>query len=129
MNRDEESTAVVREGTLRLRDGRQMAYLDLGPPTGLPLLCCHGTPGSRLEFRSAAPHAAALGTRLIAPDRPGYGGSDFRRGSLLDWADDGAALLDALGLPRAAVLGVSGGVEYALALAYRYPGRVRRLGV
>ena len=35
--------------TVALPDGRQIAYLDGGDPTGYPVLGLHGTPGCRLN--------------------------------------------------------------------------------
>jgi pimeloyl-ACP methyl ester carboxylesterase len=129
MTRPSEGQIAVRECTLRLQDGRNLAYLDLGPPSGRPILCCHGTPGSRLDFRSHSAHADALGVRLIVPDRPGCGRSDFRKRTHREWAEDATALLDALDLPQVAVLGFSAGAGFALAAAWCVPGRVHRLGL
>jgi pimeloyl-ACP methyl ester carboxylesterase len=116
--------------TLRLPDGRQMGYAVYGVPGGLPLLVCHGSPGSRLMLRMAHEAAADRGLHLIAPDRPGYGlSSARRRWRILDWADDVDALAERLGLERFAVVGISGGCPYALALACRMPTRVRLVAV
>ncbi|WP_170865602.1 alpha/beta fold hydrolase [Wenxinia saemankumensis] len=67
--------------------------------------------------------------RLIAPDLPGYGGTDgFGRphdlGDLTDWL---RKFLDHLGLPRIDVAGLSMGGGMALRLALDAPERVRRL--
>lgn len=110
---------------LRLADGRRLAYGEYGDPTGRPSLHCHGFPSSRLE--AALLHAAAVasGTRLISPDRPGYGDSDpERRRTLLSWADDVQALADHLALERLALIGWSGGGPYALACLARIPERI-----
>lgn len=65
------------------------------------------------------------GFRLIAPDRPGIGGSDFQHGrQLLDWPGNVAEMADQLGLDRFGVMGVSGGGPYALACAYKIPHRL-----
>ena len=110
-----------------LPDGRTMAYAEYGPPKGYPVLYCHGFPGSRLEAQLWQPAADALGVRLIAPDRPGYGSSDPLPGrSLADFALDAVALLDHLGLAQVGVLGISGGGPYALALLAHSPARVVR---
>lgn len=115
---------------LVLDDGRFMAYGEYGLPDGRPVLYCHGFPASRLEARLAHETAWTLGLRIIAPDRPGYGASDFRPGrTLSDWTRDAAMLLDRLELTRVAVLGVSGGAPYALACGARLGARVRRLGI
>jgi len=51
------------------------------------------------------------GLHLIAPDRPGYGLSDFypRGRTIADYPDDVVALADSLGVDRFAVFGASGG--------------------
>ena len=86
--------AATREATvLRLDDGRELAFRELGDPTGTPVFAFHGTPGSHRMFGPMAADASRLGIRLIAPDRPGYGASDYlpdRR--LLDWPRDVAAI-------------------------------------
>jgi pimeloyl-ACP methyl ester carboxylesterase len=74
--------------------------------------------------------ACALGTRVIAIDRPGIGLSDpVPARSLLSWTDDVAALADALGIDRFAILGVSAGGPYALACAHRLAKRITKIGV
>jgi pimeloyl-ACP methyl ester carboxylesterase len=65
------------EHRLRLADGRTLACLELGDPSGAPVLYFHGFPGSRLEARVAATAAAGLGVRLLSVDRPGFGQSTF----------------------------------------------------
>lgn len=113
-----------------LPSGRQMAYMDLGPPSGRPILYCHGFPSSRLEACLLAPALESLGVRIIAPDRPGYGHSTPMPGRTLgDFAADAAMLLSCLELPQVAVLGVSGGGPYALSLVSSYPSRVTRVGL
>src|SRR5262245_45468417 len=113
MTRPSEGPIDVREQTLCLQDGRHLAYLDLGPPTGRPILCCHGIPGSRLDFLDYGEWASHHRVRLIVPDRPGCGYSTFHRSSQLEWASDAIELLDMLGLAKTAVLGVSGGAGFA----------------
>ena len=49
--------------------------------------------------------------------------------TLLDWPHDMAQLVDALGLKRFAVLGVSGGAPHALACAWALPNRVAAVGL
>ena len=104
-----------------------MGYAEYGAPTGKPVLYCHGFPGSRLEAQLLLPAIQACGVRVIAPDRPGYGGSDPLPGrSLRDFAQDAIVLLDKLGLAKVAVLGVSGGGPYALSWLSAYPERTTR---
>ena len=84
--------------TIRLRDGRQMAYCEWGDLQGRPVVLLHGMPGSRL-FCPDEEATAAAGVRLLTIDRPGYGRSDPRPArTLLDWADDYIELADQLDL-------------------------------
>lgn len=97
---------------IRLRDGRTLAYAEFGAPAGLPVIYCHGIPSSRAEgeltLRGSC--AAQLGLRVIVPDRPGMGGSDFQpKRRVIDWPSDVVELVDALQLGRFAMLGSSGG--------------------
>ncbi|MEW2272785.1 alpha/beta fold hydrolase [Streptomyces sp. SID685] len=69
--------------------------------------------------------------RVIAPDLRGFGASGgatsgYDAGTL---ADDATALLTALGVSRAAVVGIDAGTPPAFLLALRHPGLVRRLVV
>lgn len=114
---------------LRLADGRRLAYCELGDPAGRPLLYCHGSPSSRLEpLLVGAARWRDAGLRVIAPDRPGIGGSDPRRElGFAAWTADARALLDALGLARCAVLGNSGGAPYAVACGALLADRVEQI--
>jgi pimeloyl-ACP methyl ester carboxylesterase len=96
--------------------------------TGAPLLLLHATPGSWRAFRQLAPLLAA-DFHAIALDTPGYGNSDPLPGpvSIEAMADSLVALLDALQLPRAHVLGLHTGNKIAAALAARFPDRVDRV--
>jgi len=115
---------------LSLGDGRVLGFREYGDPQGVPILCFHGTPGSRLMFQIAEQFAQEKGLRLIAPERPGYGLSSFVKArALSDTGRDMAALCDALGLERVACAGVSGGAPFALAFATTHPRRVSALGL
>jgi len=117
-------------GTVRLADGRTLAYEDAGDPGGYPVVLAHGFPGSRLEARVVGASAAAAGVRLICPDRPGFGRSDPQPGRQLgDWPTDVAALADQLALAQFAVVGFSAGGPYALACAALLPERVSACGL
>jgi pimeloyl-ACP methyl ester carboxylesterase len=110
---------------LGLPDGRRLGYTEFGDPLGIPLCAFHGTPGSRFMFRLVDEPARRLGLRIIAPDRPGFGLSDYQENrTLADWANDVRALADKLGLARFGVAGISGGGPYAAACAALLPERV-----
>lgn len=116
--------------TITLTDGRALAYREYGDPDGAPVVNCHGGLLCGLDVAPFADAARALGLRLISPDRPGIGasGSSPAR-TTADWADDVHALLDALGIGRAAVFGWSMGGQYALACGARIADRVDRVVV
>lgn len=121
---------VVTTASIRLRDGRRLAYTVGGDPAGRPVFVFHGLPGSRFQRHPDNTIAVTLGARLITPDRPGFGLSDFQAGrGLLDWPDDVHELADTLGFARFAVIGVSGGGPYAAACAYRMPSRLTRVAI
>jgi pimeloyl-ACP methyl ester carboxylesterase len=115
---------------LRLSDGRRLGYADYGDRQGAPMLFFHGTPGSRRVARWADQAARRRGIRLIAPDRPGFGLSDFQAGRTLGaWPADVVELADALGIERFAVAGVSGGGAYVAACAWRVADRLTQAGI
>jgi pimeloyl-ACP methyl ester carboxylesterase len=113
-----------------LSDGRDLAVQFAGPPDGKAVFAFHGIPGSRLLPPAVETVATEFGVRFIGTDRPGFGRSDFQHGrTILDWPIDVAELADALGLDRFAVLGISSGSAYALAVALKLPDRVTRVGI
>jgi pimeloyl-ACP methyl ester carboxylesterase len=121
-------TAVSQH--FRLLDGRALGYAEYGVPDGAPVLYFHGFPGSRLEAALTEGPATALGARVIALDRPGYGLSDPQLGREIGhWPEDVGQLADHLGLERFAVLGTSGGGPYAMACAARLAERLTHVGL
>jgi pimeloyl-ACP methyl ester carboxylesterase len=105
--------------------GRHVSYRSYGAVDGQPVIALHGTPGSHLKFAAADGTATALGLRLIALDRWAYGRSDAPRDlALAAYGADVAAVADALGLGRFAVVGISGGGPFAAAVAAKLGTRV-----
>lgn len=90
----------------------------------------HGAPGSQHYWQSFPQFPFAPFLHLIAPDRHGYGQSDFKRGqSYLEWVDDVIELTNATGLETFAVISVSGGGPGALACAWKIPERLTAVGM
>ena len=105
--------------TMRLKDGRVLAWYEFGDGNGVPCLYMPGTPESGLAGGCYAQAALDAGVRLISVDRPGYGHSDFAPGrSLRGWAGDVEQLAGHLGLQRYAVVGESGGGPHAVAVSH-----------
>jgi pimeloyl-ACP methyl ester carboxylesterase len=112
-------TPPERQTTLRLNDGRSLAWSEWGPANGLPVLFCTGAAMSgSLGFGTDA--LADLGMRLLAIDRPGLGASTPHPGkTFASWVEDVRQLLTAHGLRDVTAVGFSQGAPFALALAGR----------
>ncbi|MCK0198157.1 alpha/beta fold hydrolase [Ancylobacter sp. 6x-1] len=110
------------------RDGAPVHTRFRRAGAGLPVVLIHGV---GMAGEAWEPQIAALRTRfdVIAIDMLGHGGSSLPAtdARLSDYADQVIAVLDALGLPAAAVIGHSMGALVALETALAYPARV--LGV
>ena len=105
-------------------DGRTLRALEIGAPDAPLVMVHHGTPMSGAIFRPEQESAERLGLRLLAYDRPGYGGSTRQEGrKVADAAADVATILDHLGVDSFATYGFSGGGPHALACAVLLPGR------
>ena len=96
---------------------------------GEPLLRIYGFAGSLLAWRPEVVELLARSFRVITLDNRGTGASDKPEAAytLARMADDAAGLLDALGIARAHVFGISMGGMIAQELALRHPERVRGL--
>ncbi len=103
--------------------GLRVHYAEAGE--GPPVLLLHGWPQHHQMWRRVIGRMRQT-HRLIAPDLRGFGWTDAPRGGYdpLTFAGDQIALLDALGVEHAAVLGHDWGGFTALLLAIRHPDRV-----
>jgi pimeloyl-ACP methyl ester carboxylesterase len=110
---------------ITLGNGHRLGFSRYGDPDGRPVLFFHGTPGSRLLGSALDTPARRHGVHLIAPERPGYGRSDYwRAATVADWCAAAIELPDALGFERFGLLGASGGGPYPLGFSYLYPDRL-----
>lgn len=102
-----------------------------GPEGGPPVLLLHGFPQHGGMWDEVVPALHAAGLRTYAPDQRGYSPgarpSDVDGYPMLDCVADAVALLDALGLDRADVVGHDWGSVVAWHLAVSHPARVRTL--
>ena len=96
--------------------------------TGVPLLAVHGSGGGHDQGMAFAAGLASQGIRVIAMSRFGYLRTPMPTdASAAAQADAHVCLLDALGIPKAAVMGGSAGAPSALQMALRHPDRVSAL--
>lgn len=113
---------MLREQTFEV-EGRRLSYVE-GPPSGSPLLFCHGVLRGWRDFSLVLP-AFLHRWRVLGLDFRGHGGSDpagaYR---VTDFAEDAVALLRRLDEP-AVVYGHSLGALVACAAAARAPESVR----
>jgi pimeloyl-ACP methyl ester carboxylesterase len=94
---------------------------------GLPVLLLHQTPRSWDEYRDVLPRLGRH-VRAIAMDTPGFGDSPAGAAPSIEaWAEAALALLDALGLAQACLVGHHTGAVIALEAAARAPDRVAAL--
>lgn len=129
----DQHTAAVEVREHRVRAGRwcwRVRTATPGRDETLPgvVVLVHGL---GMSGRSLVPTLRLLGRErvVLAPDLPGFGGSDRPPHPLRlpELADALAALLDAMGLPRVALLGHSVGCQVVAHLADRHPSRVAAL--
>lgn len=109
-------------------DGLSLYARDYGPAAGglVPLLCLPGLTRNSKDFETIAPRLAAS-RRIVCPDFRGRGRSQYAPDPQtyrpeVELADT-IALLDRLGIARAAVIGTSRGGIVAMAMAARHPER------
>jgi pimeloyl-ACP methyl ester carboxylesterase len=110
-----------------LATGPTVNYIRRG--SGEPMLLIQGMGGNHLSW--GEPFLAELERDfdLVAYDHRGVGRSSYVTDpfSLVELADDAAALLDALGWESAHIVGISMGGMVAQELALRHPQRLRTL--
>jgi pimeloyl-ACP methyl ester carboxylesterase len=95
---------------------------------GTPLLVIHGAGGGFDQGLELGEDLAREGFRVIAMSRFGYLRTPLPDNpSSAAQADAHVALMDALGIEKAAVMGVSAGAPSATQLAIRHPDRVSAL--
>ena len=114
------------EAPARDRDPRAADVSDTARPR---LLVISGTGGDLRVRPNVFDWPLCASFEVVAYDQRGLGRSDRPQiaYTMADYADDAAAVLDAVGWERAAVLGASFGGMVAQELALRHPERVEQL--
>ena len=124
----------IRRARARISQGSRIANTSSGPieyaivGEGSPLLVVHGAGGGFDQGLEIGGDLARNGFRVIAVSRFGYLRTPLPAdASAESQADAHAALLDHLGIRRAAVLGASAGAPSTVQLAIRHPDRIESL--
>jgi len=124
----------IEQARARVASGSRIAETACGPieyaisGNGPPLLAIHGAGGGYDQGMDLAGALPARGFRVIAVSRFGYLQTPLPTdATAAAQADAHACLLDALDIPRAAVLGASAGSPSSVQFALRHPDRVTAL--
>ncbi|MEZ5218505.1 MAG: haloalkane dehalogenase [Ilumatobacteraceae bacterium] len=114
-------------------DGLRMAYVDVGPPDGRPILLLHGEPTWSYLYRRMIPPLVAAGHRCIAPDLIGFGRSDkptersaYTYAGHIGWMK---SFLDTIELPPATLFAQDWGGLIGLRVAAEEPHRFDRIAI
>jgi pimeloyl-ACP methyl ester carboxylesterase/DNA-binding CsgD family transcriptional regulator len=104
-----------------------LVYLgDYGPRDGVPVLFFHAGLGTRRLDPNFLRQSARAGLRVVAVERPGFGGTDLRAEPGFEGSSaDAAMVLGKLGIEKAIVASIGGGNIAALSFAGRFPNHVR----
>jgi pimeloyl-ACP methyl ester carboxylesterase len=118
----------VRFGNAPLSTGIRVHYADQGASRGAPIVFLHGWPDSWFTFSRVLP-LLPDSLRAVAVDQRGFGESDHPDSGYTfeELAADAVALLDALDIERAALVGHSFGSFVAREVAIAHPRRVTAL--
>ena len=108
--------------------GRGVRYVDIGSGDGPPIVFVHGLAGVWQNWLENIPRFAQE-RRVIAPDLPGFGGSEMpaEKISIPGYGRFIEALCDQLDLGEVVVIGNSMGGFVSAEVAIQFPERVERL--
>lgn len=123
------STGVVEGDFVVTQDNVRLYYKDWGPKDGPAVTFSHGWPLSSDSWESQMVFLASQGYRVVAHDRRGHGRSSqpWIGNDMDHYADDLAAVINALDLKDVTVVGFStGGGEVARYIGRHGTGRVKK---
>lgn len=109
-------------------NGIDMAYYEVGPREGVPIIFCHGFPELAFSWRHQLKACEAAGRWAIAPDQRGYGLTSRPEGAenydMAHLTGDLIGLLDHLGVEKAVFCGHDWGGIVTWQLPLMHPDRV-----
>ena len=123
------AVAAHTASTITTADGVQLYYKDWGPKDGPVVTFSHGWPLNADSWESQMLFLAEQGYRVVAHDRRGHGRSSqpWEGNDMDHYADDLAAVIDALDLQDVTLVGFStGGGEVARYIGRHGTGRVKK---
>lgn len=119
-----------RQAEVAGEDGRTIAYSVYGARDAPAVVLLHSSIGCRYPPTRFVRRLNRLGWQVIAPDRPGFGGTSAASGQgpqahFEQAAEDLAAILDAESIPQAVLVARSGG-NGTFVMTDRLAGRISR---
>jgi pimeloyl-ACP methyl ester carboxylesterase len=120
---------MKEENIIQLSDCKNLCFAEYGKPDGIPVFLFHGNPGVRFSWRLYPDYPYLDNIRIIAPDRPGYGKTDYKKNALEKWPGDILELTEHLGITKFHLFAPSGGGPYALACAWKIPEKIISVGL
>jgi len=110
-------------------NGIDMWRAEFGPPGGKPVVMVHGGLANANYFGKVIPLLAAEGFHVVALDSRGHGRStrSAQPYSYELMASDVAAMMDALRIPKADLVGWSDGGIVGIVMAIHHPERLNRV--
>ena len=110
-----------------------VGYAEAGPPSGPAVILLHGWPYDIYSYAGVAPLLVENGYRVIVPFLRGYGttrffsDATFRNGEQVVFGLDTIALMDALKIDRAILVGYDRGARAANVVSALWPERCKAL--
>ena len=119
---------AFKSSNAQLSTGVRLHYAQHGDRDGTPVIFLHGWPDSWFSFSTVVSQLPQQ-FRALLPDQRGFGDSEQPEGdySIDVFARDVVALLDALSIRRAAIVGHSFGSFVTRRVALTHPERVSRI--
>lgn len=128
--REDMAEPVFEEISIPLRHCK-VAGRAYGPRDGMPVLALHGWLDNSMSFSRIVPLLS--GMRVVMPDMPGHGLSEYCRSGgfypISDYAANAMAIADQLGWERFSLIGHSLGGIVAVLLGASVPERIERLSI
>ncbi len=117
------------ESKFVIANGLRLHYLDFGNPSAPPIVCIHGLTANAHSFDAVAPRLAVR-YHVMSVDVRGRGESQWgppNEYTLPAYVGDLRAMLDALSIPRASMIGTSMGGMIAMTFAVMHSAKVERI--
>jgi len=117
------------ESKFVIANGLRLHYLDFGNTSGPPIICIHGLTANAHSFDAVAPRLAGR-YHVMSVEVRGRGESQWgppTEYTLPAYVSDLRAMLEALSIPRASLIGTSMGGMIAMTFAVTYSAKVERI--